>query len=71
VTPAQIFDAATLSNARALRLDGEIGTVEVGKRANLLLVRSDPRQTVQAYDEIVEVILGGRVLARETLAANR
>jgi imidazolonepropionase-like amidohydrolase len=71
LTPAQIFAAATLSNARALRLDHEIGTVEVGKRANLLLLRSDPRQTVQAYDEIVKVILGGRVLERDMLAANR
>jgi imidazolonepropionase-like amidohydrolase len=71
MTPAQIFEAATLSNARALRLDHEIGTIEVGKRANLLLVRSDPRQSVQAYDEIVKVILGGRVLDRDRLAANR
>lgn len=71
MTPAQIFEAATLSNARALRLEHEIGTIEAGKRANLLLVRSDPRQTVQAYDEIVKVILGGRVLDRDRLAANR
>jgi hypothetical protein len=71
VTPAQIFAAATLSNARALKLDHEIGTVEVGKRANLLLVRADPRETVQAYAEIVKVILGGRVLDPGTLAADR
>jgi imidazolonepropionase-like amidohydrolase len=71
VTPAQIFEAATLRNARALRLDHEIGTVEVGKRANLLLVPADPRQTVQAYAGIVKVILGGRVLDPATLAANR
>ena len=71
VTPAQIFEAATLSNARALQRDREIGTVEVGKRANLLLVRADPRQTVQAYAEIVKVILGGRVLEPATLAVRR
>jgi imidazolonepropionase-like amidohydrolase len=71
VTPAQIFEAATLRNARALKLDHEIGTVEVGKRANLLLVPADPRQTVQAYAGIVKVILGGRVLDPATLAANR
>jgi imidazolonepropionase-like amidohydrolase len=40
VTPAQIFQAATLANARALKLDRDIGTVSVGKRANLLLLRS-------------------------------
>ena len=70
VTPAQIFEAATLGNARALKLDHEIGTIEVGKHANLLLVSADPRQTVQVYAEIVKVILGGRILDPATLAAN-
>jgi hypothetical protein len=71
VTPEQIFQAATMSNARALNLDREIGTVQVGKRANLLLVRADPRKTIQAYQEIAKVILGGRVLDPSMLAATR
>ena len=45
-------------------LGSEIGTVQVGKRANLLLLREDPTCTIQAYDEIVKVILHGRVLDR-------
>jgi imidazolonepropionase-like amidohydrolase len=71
MTPTQIFEAATLSNARALKLDHEIGTVQVGKRANLLLVRADPRKTLQAYQEIAKVILDGRVLDPSVLAASR
>jgi imidazolonepropionase-like amidohydrolase len=71
VTPARIFEMATLRNAQALKVDHEVGTVQVGKRANLLLLRADPRQTVQAFDEIVKVIVGGRVLDREELAVNR
>jgi len=71
VTPEQIFEAATLSNARALKLDRDIGTVQVGKRANLLLLRADPRRTIEAYQKIVKVILHGRVLDPETLAADR
>ena len=71
MTPEQIFQAATLSNARALKLDREIGTVQVGKRANLLLVRADPRKSIQAYQEIAKVILGGRVLDPNALAAIR
>jgi imidazolonepropionase-like amidohydrolase len=69
-TPAQIFISATLANARALKLDREIGTVEVGKRANLLLLRQDPTQTIDAYTGIAKVILGGRVLEPSELAAN-
>jgi imidazolonepropionase-like amidohydrolase len=70
VTPAQIFRAATLANAEALGLSGDIGTVQPRKRANLLLTRKDPTQTIEAYDEIVTVILRGRVLDRSELAAN-
>lgn len=71
LTPAQVFRAATLANAQALRLDGEIGTVQVGKRANLLLLREDPTRSIRAYDEIVKIILHGRVLDRSALAASR
>jgi hypothetical protein len=69
-TPAQIFKSATLTNARALKLDRDIGTVEVGKRANLLLLRQDPTQTIDAYAGIVKVILNGRVLDPAELTAN-
>ena len=67
-TPAQIFKSATLANARALKLDRDIGTVQVGKRANLLLLRQDPTQTIDAYAGIVKVILNGRVLDPSELA---
>jgi hypothetical protein len=69
-TPAQIFKSATLTNARALKLDRDIGTVQVGKRANLLLLRQDPTQTIDAYAEIAKVILNGRVLDPSELAAD-
>lgn len=69
-SPAQIFRSATLENARALKLDHEIGSVEVGKRANLLLLREDPSRSIQAYRGIVKVILRGRVIDPSELAAN-
>jgi imidazolonepropionase-like amidohydrolase len=69
-TPAEIFKSATLTNAQALKLDRDIGTVEVGKRANLLLLRQDPTQTIDAYAGIAKVILNGRVLDPSELAAN-
>ena len=69
-TPAQIFKSATLKNAQALKLDGDIGTVQMGKRANLLLLRQDPTQSIDAYAGIAKVILNGRVLEPSELAAN-
>ncbi|HEU4624563.1 MAG TPA: amidohydrolase family protein [Steroidobacteraceae bacterium] len=70
LTPRQIFVAATEANAKALRLDRDIGTVQPGKLANLLLLREDPTQTIQAYDGIVKVIVRGKVFDREALAAD-
>ena len=71
LTPVEIFRAATVVNAEALGLSGDIGTVQVGKRANLLLMREDPTRSVAAYATIVKVIVGGRVLDASELAANR
>jgi imidazolonepropionase-like amidohydrolase len=54
-----------------LELGRDIGTVQIGKRANLLLLRENPAQTIAAYDAIEKVILRGRFLQRADLAANR
>ena len=62
LSPAQIFTMATLANARALHLDWDVGTVQAGKRANLLLLRQDPSRSIEAYADIARVILGGRLL---------
>jgi len=71
LTPAQIFRAATLVNAEGIHLSQDIGTVQAGKRANLLLVRQDPTQSIEAYDQIEKVILQGKVFNRDQLSAQR
>lgn len=70
LTAPQLFRSATLGNAEALGLASEIGTVENGKRANLLLLRGNPIDSVDAFDRIEKVILNGKVLERAALAAN-
>jgi len=54
----------------AVGLANEIGTVQPGKRANLLLTRQDPTQSIEAYDGVVKIILGGRVLERDEVMAH-
>ncbi len=65
-----IFEAATLNNARQLRLDKDYGTVEQGKIANLLLLDANPLASVEAWTKIDKVILRGQPIDRETLAAD-
>jgi imidazolonepropionase-like amidohydrolase len=63
----RILRAATLDNATAFRLSAELGSIEVGKRADLLLLRADPLRTITAYDAIETVILNGEPIARDSL----
>jgi cytosine/adenosine deaminase-related metal-dependent hydrolase len=53
----QLLESATLSGARALRFDGEVGSIEPGKRASLLAV-SLPRG-VAAPDDVEEYLVSG------------
>ena len=71
MTPAQVLRAATLANAEALRMTKDLGTVQAGKRANLLLMRDDPMHSVDAYASIVKVVVGGRMLDASELVASR
>ncbi|MBT8079265.1 MAG: amidohydrolase family protein [Gammaproteobacteria bacterium] len=70
VTPEQLFLAATVNNANFFGLGDEIGTIEAGKRADLLLLGENPLDSVSAYDTIEQVILRGVVLHRSSLAAD-
>jgi imidazolonepropionase-like amidohydrolase len=47
------------------------GTIAPGKFASLLLLREDPLASTTAFDAIETVVVKGRVIARETLTAQR
>lgn len=63
-TPMDAILAATGEAARALRLDHEIGTVAVGKRADLLLLEDDPLQDIRALRRPEMVFRDGRLVAQ-------
>ena len=60
MTLRQLFEAATINNARTFGLADRIGTIEPGKRANLLLLNRSPLESVEAYDAIRAVWIGGQ-----------
>ena len=64
---ALILRAATLDNATALGLSRELGSIEAGKRADLLLLKENPLTNISAYDSIETIFLDGEPIARETL----
>ncbi|MBL8980854.1 MAG: amidohydrolase family protein [Gemmatimonadetes bacterium] len=54
-----VLRMATLDGAKSLGLDGEIGTVEAGKRADLVLLDADPRANISNTQRIAQVFLRG------------
>jgi hypothetical protein len=66
---AQVIKAATINNARAFHLDAEVGTIEPGKLANLVLLKESPLQDIRAYDSVHTVWVRGKPATRDSLAA--
>ncbi|CAN5562034.1 amidohydrolase family protein [soil metagenome] len=61
-TPMDAIRAATSSAARLLGVDADVGTIEPGKRADLVLVDGDPLADLRRLAEPIMVVQGGRVV---------
>lgn len=61
MTPLEALQAATIVPARVLGKDKELGTVTVGKRADLLIVDGDPLADIKALRKVRRVVARGRV----------
>jgi len=62
MTPVEALQSATLMTARLLGVDDELGTLEVGKLADLVAVDADPLADIRALESIRAVIADGRVV---------
>ena len=67
LTPYQALQTATVNTARYLRQSGEFGTVETGKRADLMLLDANPLENISATRQIAGVMLRGEWLPRDQL----
>jgi 5-methylthioadenosine/S-adenosylhomocysteine deaminase len=71
------FAMATITGARALRLDAMIGSIEKGKRADVIAIRLDQAHAVPIYNvysqlvyalkasDVADVMVNGRVVVRD------
>ncbi len=63
-TPQRALIFGTSAAARLLGLDGELGSLKPGKRADLLAVDGDPLQDIHALKEVRLVLRNGVEVAR-------
>jgi imidazolonepropionase-like amidohydrolase len=60
-TPMEAIQAATILPARVMNLDKETGTVEAGKRADLIVIEGDPLADIHNTRNVELVIAAGKV----------
>jgi imidazolonepropionase-like amidohydrolase len=63
MTPAEVLVATTRTAAELMDLDGELGTIEPGKRADLVVVDGDPYEFETLSGRIAAVYQDGRLVS--------
>src|SRR3954451_2165302 len=73
----EAFEMATIRGAQALHLDREIGSIEVGKRADVVIIERDDLNQVPLYNvysdlvyatkaaDVITVIINGKTVMRD------
>jgi cytosine/adenosine deaminase-related metal-dependent hydrolase len=67
LSPLEALQCATLNPARYFGLDREMGTVEPGKAADLVLLNADPLRDIHNTQKIEAVVKRGRYYSRRDL----
>ena len=66
-TPMEALQAATIVPARAMKLDAEVGTIERGKRADLVVLNANPLESISNIRTVRWTIHDGRVYDAQAL----
>ena len=67
MTPMEAIVSATSDSAKSCWVDDRVGTLEPGKRADVLVVEGDPSRDITALGNTVDVFLGGSRVDRANL----
>jgi imidazolonepropionase-like amidohydrolase len=62
LTPMQVLVASTSNAAKVMKLDQQLGTIQAGKQADLLVLNANPLTDIKNTRQIDSVWIGGRRL---------
>lgn len=61
MSPMQALSAATINPATYMGMDADLGSLEVGKLADLVILDANPLDNIRDSDKISHVVINGRV----------
>jgi imidazolonepropionase-like amidohydrolase len=61
MTPMAAIQSATIVSARVMKMEKDSGSVEIGKRADLVLVEGNPLKNISDIRRVVSVVSDGRM----------
>jgi cytosine/adenosine deaminase-related metal-dependent hydrolase len=65
--PVEALKAGTIASAQSLGMAKDIGSIEAGKLADLVILSDDPSQDIANSDNIEKVMIGGRLYDARTM----
>ena len=68
MTPMEAIMAATSVSAKTMRMDADTGTVQVGKRADLVLIDGNPLENISEMRKVSAVVTNGWMYDPKRLA---
>jgi len=67
-SPAEALKLATINPARYLGMANDLGSLEPGKLADLLILKANPLEDIHNTDEIADIVINGRLFDAGTLS---
>ena len=67
MTPHEALRSATINGAKLLGMEGDIGSLEVGKLADLVVLNGNPLEDIYQTEHVNMVMVNGRLYDGETM----
>ncbi|WNO61282.1 amidohydrolase family protein [Rheinheimera sp. MMS21-TC3] len=67
MTPLEALKTATINPAKTFGMDHQLGSLEAGKLADLIVIDGDPLQDIRVTDKVTHTMVNGRLFDANTV----